>query len=315
MQAVQCRIGNSGRHPCRIERRILRGVKCMPAPRATFFVEPTLSFMSDQPIGVFDSGIGGLSVLKYIHASLPNEQLLYFADSGYAPYGGRTEDEIVARSLAIAQFLMRYGIKALVVACNTATAAAIKALRAQYPDMPVVGVEPGLKPAAALTKTGTVGVLATRGTLASEKFRLLHEQITAASNIRFLPQPCIGLADQVEKGELHSAETARMVRGYVEPLIEQGADTLVLGCTHYPFVLPLIEDIVSRLTISPVAIVDTGEAVSRQLVRLLTERHLLRTEGPGTIAAFTTASDTTLATAFAKLLGLAPPVTQVSAGP
>ncbi|WP_088706587.1 glutamate racemase [Noviherbaspirillum denitrificans] len=269
--------------------------------------------MSDKPIGIFDSGIGGLSVLKYIHASLPNEQLLYFADSGYAPYGGKTEDEVVERSLAIAGFLMQHEAKALVVACNTATAAAIKALRARYPDMPVVGVEPGLKPAAALSKTGTVGVLATKGTLASEKFRLLREQVSAATHVQFLPQPCIGLADQVEKGELQSAETALLLHRYIAPLIEQGADTLVLGCTHYPFVLPLIEETIARVTTRQVAIVDTGEPIARQLVRLLTERGLLQQEGPGKIAAFTTGSETALTTAFKRLLHLEPPVAPIVA--
>lgn len=269
--------------------------------------------MSDQPIGVFDSGIGGLSVLKYIRACLPNEQLLYFADSGYAPYGGKPESEIVARALAIAEFLMQYGAKAIVVACNTATAAAIRALRERYPDLPVVGVEPGLKPAAALTATGTVGVLATQRTLSSEKFNLLRDQISAATNVRFLPQACIGLADQIEKGELQSADTAVLVRKYVEPLIEQGADTLVLGCTHYPFALPMIQEVAGRITAKPVTIVDTGEPVARQLVRLLTERGLLREAGPGTIAGFTTGSETALRTAFSRLLGLNPPVSAVAA--
>ncbi|RJG00090.1 glutamate racemase [Noviherbaspirillum saxi] len=267
---------------------------------------------AEAPIGIFDSGIGGLSVLKYIHACLPNEQLLYFADSGFAPYGGRPEEEIVARSLAIAEFLMQYGTKALVVACNTATAAAIRAIRERYPTLPVVGVEPGLKPAAALTKTGTVGVMATKGTLASTKFNLLREQITAASNVVFIPQPCIGLADQVEKGELHSATTATLVRGYVAPLIEQGADTLVLGCTHYPFVQPLIEEVIAHVTSRPITIVDTGEPVARQLVRLLTEKKLLRLEGSGTMSGFTTGSQSALQTAFAKLLGLHPPVMQIA---
>lgn len=269
--------------------------------------------MSDKPIGVFDSGIGGLSVLKHIRACLPNEHLLYFADSGYAPYGGKPESEIVARALAIAEFLMQYDAKALVVACNTATAAAIKALRERYPALPVVGVEPGLKPAATLTKSGTVGVLATQRTLASEKFSLLREQISAATHVQFLPQPCVGLADQVEKGELHSAETAALVRRYVEPLIEQGADTLVLGCTHYPFVRPLIEEIAGRITPRPVTIVDTGEPIARQLVRLLTERGLLRETDPGTIAGFTTGSETALRSAFSRLLGLDPMVKQVAA--
>lgn len=263
------------------------------------------------PIGIFDSGIGGLSVLKYIHACLPREHLLYFADSGYAPYGDRSEEEIVARSLAIAEFLMQYQAKALVVACNTATAAAIRALRERYPALPVVGVEPGLKPAAAITKSGIVGVLATARTLSSNKFKLLREQIAASSKVQFLPQACIGLADQVEKGELHAAATARLIRGYVEPLIEQGADTLVLGCTHYPFVRPLIEEIVSRMTSRQIAIVDTGEPVARQLMRLLTERSLLNTEGSGSMVGFTTGSETALTGAFSKLLGVHPTVVQV----
>lgn len=268
---------------------------------------------AEAPIGVFDSGIGGLSVLKYIRACLPREQLLYFADSGYAPYGGRSEGEIVARSLAIAEFLMQYRMKALVVACNTATAAAIKALRERYPVLPVVGVEPGLKPAAALTRTGMVGVLATERTLASTKFNLLRDQISAATNVRFLPQACKGLADQVEKGELHSAATVALVQRYVAPLLEEGVDTLVLGCTHYPFVHQLIEEVVGRATSRPVAIVDTGEPVARQLLRLLTERRLLRADGAGTVTGFTTGSETALAGAFSRLLDLRPPVMQVAA--
>lgn len=268
--------------------------------------------MSAKPIGVFDSGIGGLSVLKHIHACLPNEQLLYFADSGFAPYGGRPETEIVARSLAIAEFLIQREAKALVVACNTATAAAIKALRERYPSLPVVGVEPGLKPAAALTQSGIVGVLATQRTLASEKFERLREQVSATTGVTFLPQPCVGLADQVEKGELQSPETAALLRRYVEPLIEQGVDTLVLGCTHYPFVQPLLEEIAGRITTKPVTIVDTGEPVARQLVRLLAERGLLSQTGPGTVAGFTTGSETALRTAFSRLLGIQPPVMPVA---
>ena len=270
-------------------------------------------FPTSPPIGVFDSGIGGLSVLRHIRAYLPKEDLLYFADSGYAPYGGRSEDEIVARTLVIAAFLMQHRVKALVVACNTATAAAIKALREHYPALPVVGVEPGLKPAAALTQSGTVGVLATERTLSSARFNLLREQISAATKVRFLPQPCIGLADQVEKGELHSATTATLVRRYVEPLLEQGADTLVLGCTHYPFVRPLIEEIAARITAQPIGIVDTGEPIARQLVRLLTERGLQRSDDGGTVTGFTTGSETALAGAFSRLLNLHPAVMQVAA--
>jgi glutamate racemase len=267
---------------------------------------------TDVPIGIFDSGIGGLSVLRHIHAHLPHEQLLYFADSGFAPYGDKPEEVIAARSLAIAEFMIQRRVKALVVACNTATAAAIKAIRAAYPALPVVGVEPGLKPAAASSKTGIVGVLATERTLASAKFDLLREQIAAATGVRFLTQPCVGLADQVEKGELHSATTAVLVRRYVEPLVEQGADTLVLGCTHYPFVQPLIEELVERITTRAVTIVDTGDAVARQLVRLLGEHGLRTTEGAGALAAFTTGSDTALSGAFSKLLKLHPTVTTVA---
>jgi len=271
---------------------------------------------AQAPIGVFDSGLGGLSVLKHIRACLPHEDLLYFADSGFAPYGGRPESEIVARTLAIAEFLLQHQAKALVVACNTATAAAIKALRARYPALPVVGVEPGLKPAAALTRSGIVGVLATKFTLSSEKFNLLREQISSASKVRFLPQPCIGLVDQVEKGELRSAETAMLVRRYVEPLLEQGADTLVLGCTHYPFVLPLIEDVINRHAAHPVTIVDTGEPVARQLLRLLNERGLCRqNDESGSVTGFTSGSETALAGAFAMLLHLHPDIVRVAGAP
>jgi glutamate racemase len=266
----------------------------------------------DAPIGVFDSGVGGLSVLRHIRASLPHEQLLYFADSGFAPYGGKPEDAIVERSLAIARFLLGFGIKALVVACNTATAAAIRPLRDAFPDLPIVGVEPGLKPAAALTQTRTVGVLATESTLASERFVRLRDQVADATGVRFLGQPCAGLADRIEKGELQSAATAALVRRYVGPLLAQGADTLVLGCTHYPFVQPLIEQIAKGLTAKPVAIVDTGEPVARQLTRLLTLHGMVRQqEGEGLLAAFTTGSETALANAFMGMLKLSPPINRV----
>jgi glutamate racemase len=274
---------------------------------------PLDSSPSDSPVGVFDSGLGGLSVLRHVHSQLPAEDLLYFADSGHAPYGGRPEHEIAERSLAVAEFLLQRRVKAIVVACNTATAAAIKAMRARYPDLPLVGVEPGLKPAAALTQTKTVGVLATQRTLASEKFAALRDSLTQSTGVQFLSQACIGLADLIEKGELQSAETARLLQGYVRPLVEQGADTLVLGCTHYPFVQPLIEEIAAAAGGRKVAIVDTGEAVARQLVRLLDRHGLQRTrDGEGTLHAFTTGSASTLATAFERLLHLSPDIATVA---
>ena len=262
------------------------------------------------PIGIFDSGVGGLSVLRHVHALLPGEELLYFADSGFAPYGEKSEVVIVERALAIAAFLLRFRIKAIVVACNTATAAAIAALRARYPQLQVVGVEPGLKPAAALTRSGTVGVLATEGTLASEKFQTLQRQVADASGKHFLLQACNGLADQIEKGETHSRETALLVRRYVAPLVAQQADTLVLGCTHYPFVEHLVRDAAGK----DVTLVDTGEPVARQLQRLLSQAGLLNPHAArqGALSAYTTGSRSALQTAFRRLLDLSPPVEEVA---
>ncbi|MEO8600460.1 MAG: glutamate racemase [bacterium] len=277
------------------------------------FVHASALEAANAPIGVFDSGIGGLSVLRHIQAQLPQENLLYFADSGFAPYGGKTEQFIADRALAITDFLLQHGAKAIVVACNTATAAAIKALRARYPQLPLVGVEPGLKPAAALTKNNTIGVLATERTLASSKFKQLSEQISASTGVRVLTQACIGLADQIEKGELQSANTALLVQRYVTPLIEQGADILVLGCTHYPFVLPLLQSTTCRATSQPVIIIDTGQPIALQLARLLKNHALLNVlENPGLLRTFTTGSETALKIALSNLLRLQPNIAIVT---
>ncbi|MGO0792316.1 glutamate racemase [Herbaspirillum seropedicae] len=263
---------------------------------------------ADAAIGIFDSGIGGLSVLRHIHAALPREQLLYFADSGYAPYGDKTEAQIVERSLAIASFLLEQRVKALVVACNTATAAAIQAIRTRWPQLRVVGIEPGLKPAAQLTRSRTVGVLATRSTLASQRFALLQAQMQAQYQVRYLPQACVGLVDLIEKGELHSPATVQLLERYLAPLLEQGADTLVLGCTHYPFVRPAIESVCRSLVGETPDIIDTGQAVTRQLQRLLEAGQLQTRAATGSLAGFTTASRSTLENAFRGLLKLDPPV-------
>ena len=211
---------------------------------------------------------------------------------------------IVERTVAITAFLLTQNIKALVVACNTATAAAIAGLRTRYPNLPVVGVEPGLKPAAARTRTGTIGVLATANTLSSEKFLKLEAQVAHDAGVRFLLQACNGLAHQIEKGELRSRETVQLVERYVAPLLAQQADTLVLGCTHYPFVEQLIREIAGP----NVAIVDTGEPVARQLQRVLTQRGLLRdaptVDAPAPVLAYSTGSSSTLSLAFTKLLQL-----------
>lgn len=264
------------------------------------------------PIGVFDSGVGGLSVLRHIRAQLPNENLLYLADSGFAPYGDKPEQVVAERSLAVAAFLLDQGAKALVVACNTATVAAIALMRARWPDTPIVGVEPGLKPAAAASRNGTVAVMATEVTLAGTKFLLLRDQVSSATNARFLLQGCPGLVDQIELGQLDSAATTVMLEGYVLPLLEQGADTLVLGCTHYPFVRAGIESIIARHGNGDVVVIDTGDAVARQLARLLAAADMAN---PGlqraSLRAFTTARADALAGAFSSLLGLTQAVSEV----
>jgi glutamate racemase len=275
-----------------------------------------MGMTANAPIGVFDSGVGGLSVLRHIRAQLPHEHLLYFADAGFAPYGDKPEQVVAERSLAIAGFLVAQGAKALVVACNTATVAAIKLLRAHYPDMPIVGVEPGLKPGAAASRNGKVGVLATDGTLAGEKFLLLREQISQSSNAQFLLQGCTGLADQIELGELDSDATAAMLKRYIVPLLDQGADTLVLGCTHYPLVQAAIERIIAGATAREIVLVDTGEAVARQLARLLAAAGNERADDGQAVMlqGYTSASATALAVAFASLLGFTVPVREVQIG-
>jgi len=216
----------------------------------------------DRPIGVFDSGVGGLSVLRAIRTELPAEDLVYVADSAFAPYGDRSEDFIEARSVAVVDFLVRLDVKAVVIACNTATGVAAHLLRARF-DMPIVAMEPALKPAAARTKTGVVGVLATTRTLSSPKFQKLIE--AHGRGVKVLTQAGRGLALQVERGRFNGAETREMVERYVRPLVASGADTLVLGCTHYPFLRPVIDEVAGP----DVAIIDPAEPVARELRRRL----------------------------------------------
>jgi len=220
------------------------------------------------PIGVFDSGVGGLSVLLHIREELPHENLLYVADSAHAPYGGKSPDEIRARSVALSEFLISRGAKALVVACNTATAAAISTLRERF-DIPVIGMEPAVKPAVAATRNGVVGVLATTGTLQSARFAALLEN--HGQNVRVVTQGCPGLMECIERGELAAPETRDLLGRYLRPLLEQGADTIVLGCTHYPFLKPLIREIAGE----GIVLIDTGAAVARQVRRRIEEAGLL----------------------------------------
>jgi len=273
---------------------------------------------AQQPIGVFDSGIGGLSVLAALRRELPHERFVYLADSGCAPYGEKGDAYVTARSLAIARWLLaRHGIKALVVACNTATAAAVEALRAELPGLPVIGVEPALKPAAALTRTGHVGVLATRGTVHSGRFARLrgaHE----GREVRFSVQACDGLAHAIEQSTdaepapaaAAQARTAALCARYVQALgrfgSEPGAiDTLVLGCTHYVFAREQLRSLVGP----QVQLIDTGEAVARQTRRMLEATNTLAPDAPRDEPAallFTTGVLPALQAAAGRWLGLPP---------
>ena len=228
---------------------------------------------SQAPVGIFDSGVGGLSVLREIRQLLPNESLLYVADSGHVPYGEKSPEYIRERCVLITEHLLAQGAKALVLACNTATAAAAAELRERYPALPIVGMEPAVKPAAAATRSGVVGVLATTGTLKSARFAALLDRF--ANDVRVVTQPCPGLVECIEAGELQAPATRELLQGYVAPLLAEGCDTLILGCTHYPFLRPLLHSLVPE----SVSLVDTGAAVARQLQRLL-DQHDLRALGP-----------------------------------
>jgi glutamate racemase len=225
-----------------------------------------------KPIGVFDSGVGGLSVLREIRRELPGEDLLYVADSGHAPYGDKSTELIEARSIAIVEFLLSQHAKAIVVACNTATGVAIQTLRARF-SVPIIAMEPAVKPAAATTRSRVIGVLATSRTIASDNFAKLHERFGA--DVKILMQACPGLVEQVETGDLSGDKTRALVGQYVLPLLAQGADTLVLGCTHYPFLAPLIQEIAG----SAVQIIDPSAAIARELRRRLANADLLSTLG------------------------------------
>lgn len=215
------------------------------------------------PIGIFDSGIGGLTVTATIRQALPRERLLYFGDSAHVPYGPRTLEEVRGFSFAITKALLAKGAKVIVIACNTASAAALRPLREAYPDVPFVGMEPAVKPAVEHTRTGVVGVIATVATFQSELYATIVERF--AHEVEVLHQPCPGLVKQIEAGEFDTPRTEEMLRGWLEPLVAKNIDALVLGCTHYPIVRPLIERIVGP----GVRVIDPAPAIARQLQRVL----------------------------------------------
>ncbi|MBF0377544.1 MAG: glutamate racemase [Desulfamplus sp.] len=219
------------------------------------------------PVGVFDSGVGGLSVLREIRKHLPSEDLIYVADSGYAPYGNRSAAFIENRATAITHFLLDSNVKAIVVACNTVTVVAVNRLRSWCP-VPIIAMEPAIKPAANTTKSGVIGVLATTQTIASPSVSRLCAMY--GNNVEVLLQPCPGLVEQVEQAELTTLSTRSMISDYVSPLLSKGADTIVLGCTHYPFLGQMIKEVVGP----DVIIIDPAAPVARELSRQLANRQL-----------------------------------------
>ena len=256
----------------------------------------------EQPIGVLDSGIGGLSVLRALRAELPHEDFVYVSDSGHAPYGEKPDAFVVARSRDITRHLLttrQPPIKALVVACNTATAAAIHVLRQEYPALPIVGVEPALKPAVALTQTRRIGVMATRGTLASQKFQALLASLAGQAD--FVCQACDGLADAIERHD--TPEMIALCADYTGAMGQFGInagqiDTLVLGCTHYPFASQQLRDLIG----TQIHLVDTGEPVARQTRRVVAP---LTDDGHrGHISLLSTGSPRLLTQAAQRWLGL-----------
>jgi len=253
----------------------------------------------DGLVGVLDSGVGGLSVLRHLRLELPAERFLYFADQAHIPYGPRPAAEVLAFTAAITRFMLARDAKLIVVACNTATTAALDSLRQLFPDVPFVGMEPAVKPAAAQTRSGVVGVLATPGTLSSHRYASLMARF--AADVRVYEDPCAGLVPLIEAGALAADETRALLRRVVAPMLAAGADTLVLGCTHYPFVRPLLDEIVGQ----EVTIIDPAPAVARQTRNVLQQRRRL---APATqtvaLRCYTTGDARRLAALMAELLGI-----------
>ena len=224
--------------------------------------------MSNKPIGIFDSGIGGTSIFKEIHSLLPAEHFIYLADSKHAPYGNKTKDEIVRLSIKNTELLLDEGCKIIVVACNTATTNAISYLREKY-EVPFIGIEPAIKPAALKTRTKVVGILATRGTLSSQLFHKTTDLY--ASGIKVIEQVGEGIVPLVETGQLDSKKMLALLKNYIDPMIKADIDYLVLGCTHYPYLIPILEKMLPK----KVTIIDSGLAVAKQTQAILKANDLL----------------------------------------
>jgi len=227
--------------------------------------------MSTKPIGLFDSGVGGTSIWKEIHHMLPHENTIYLADSKNAPYGPKGKDKIIELSVKNTKFLLKKDCKLIVVACNTATTNAIRTLRATY-KVPFIGIEPAIKPAALQTQTKVVGILATKGTLSSELF--FNTSALYSAGIKVIEQDGDGIVQLIETGKLYSEEMKELLQLYLEPMIKADIDYLVLGCTHYPYLMPLLIEILPK----HIKIIDSGEAVARQTKNILEQNNLLNIE-------------------------------------
>ena len=250
-----------------------------------------------RPIGLFDSGIGGTSIWRSVHEMLPNENTLFIGDSANAPYGQKTKNEIIDLSKKNTEWLIAQNAKIIIVACNTATTNAIAELRAQY-NIPIIGIEPAIKPAAIATKTGKVGVLATKRTITSPKYTEAQMQFP---NVKFINQIGHKIVPLIEEGKLYSKELEELLHHYVKPMLEQEIDHLVLGCTHYPYLLPILEKFVS----TNVKIIDSGTAVAKQTFKILNDNNLLKTDGILGIAEFYTNKNVEILQSFVHEYGTA----------
>ena len=246
---------------------------------------------NQQPIGLFDSGIGGTSIWKEVIKLLPSENTIYLADSKNAPYGEKSKEEIIALAVKNTELLLKKGCKLIIVACNTATTNAVDYLRKTY-EIPFIGIEPAIKPAALYSKTGAVGILATKGTLTSKLFEKTTTNYT--KNITLIEQDGEGLVPLIESGKINSEETKLLLKKYLAPMLNFDIDHLVLGCTHYPYLIPLITEIIGK----EVKIIDSGEAVARQTKAILEKNELLNSSKNTSIHQFFTNSSVKVLTNF-----------------
>ncbi len=278
-------------------------------------VEQTPGLFSETaslcPIGVFDSGMGGLSIVAEMRRALPHEDIIYYADNSNCPYGGRTDEWLRNRALEISDFLLSQGAKTVVVACNTASAAGLEHLRARQ-VVPIVGLVPAVKPAVEATKTGVIGVLSTRGTMRGRLLADVVERFAMPADVRVISSAPTGLVEAVERGELSSPETYAAVCGAVLPMVEQGVDAIVLGCTHYPFLTPIIQEIAG----SGVQIIDSSLGVALQTMRVLEGKRLAREgERKGNLLVYTSGDPVAVRPVVWQLVGEDVPVLNEAEAP